>query len=465
MSTKKRLFAIVMIGLFSQSFLWTAQYKMETLFEKGFDAEIEDVIFDSYEKDDAVKFYPKIVILKHLDRELSQSVHKFYKKEVKIYNSNGDVVSDLWFPFRSRIGCSNNGNYFYVWNVVREKPEPYNPAKVYETRIKESSFVVYNDKGEILWKKSPYEPIYDVAFGFFISPKDGSVFKCESWTWYIPVSFYDTHGNETRIRTADLYGYADCNLFEFNETWEFGVVLAHKYPDKILSGESAEPRILLVDSLLNPLWDNSLDENIFYRASISRNGSYIYASAYTMAKMARHSGLRSMTGYLYNKNGNLLMKISNGAAPIAFSSNEKYLLAKSRTPTDNSPKSGIIFIDIEAKKVLFENEWHVTDAVIASDGTMALIGISTPEPVQDKINKMSVAEARAYRRSLYIQSIGEIGIFDRDGNILFGSDGYELLGDKLTLKILDLDGTNLIFGITDRTQNKANIISIKFKGE
>ena len=115
--------------------------------------------------------------------------------------------------------------------------------------------------------------------------------------------------------------------------------------------------------------------------------------------------------------------------------------------------------------MLFENEWHVTDAVIGSGGTVALIGISTPEPVQDKINKMSVAEARVYRRSLYIQSIGEIGIFDRGGNILFGSDGYELLGDKLTLKILDWDGSNLIFGITDRTQNKANIMSIKFKGE
>ncbi len=462
MSTKKWLLAIVMIGFLSQSFLWTAQYKMETLFEKGFDAEIEDVIFDSYEEDGAVRFYPKIVILKHLDRELSQSVHKFYKKEVKIYNSNGDVVSNLWFPFWSRIGCSDNGNYFYVWNVVREKPEPYNPANVYETGIKESSFVVYNDKGEILWKKSPYEPIFDVAFGFFISPKDGSVVKCELWNWFLPVSFYNTYGNERKIRTKDLYGYADYNIFEFSETWEFGVVLAHKYPDKILSGESAEPRILLVDSLLNPLWDNSLDENIFGRASISRNGSYIYASAYTMAA---YRGLQSMTGYLYNKNGDLLMKISNGADPIASSSNEKYLLVKSRTPTDNSPKSGIIFIDIEAKKVLFENEWHVTDAVIASDGNVALIGISTPEPAQDKINKMSVAEARAYRRSLYIQSIGEIGIFDRDGNILFGSEGYELLGDKLTIKILDWDGTNLIFGITDRTLNKANIILIKFKGK
>ena len=166
MSTKKWLLSIVMIGLFSQSFLWTAQYKMETLFEKGFDAEIEDVIFDSYEKDDAVKFYPKIVILKHLDRELSQSVHKFYKKEVKIYNSNGNVVSDLWFPFMSRIDCSNNGNYFYVWTVVREKPEPYNPAKVYDTKIKESSFGVFNDKGEILWKKSPYEPAYETDYMF-----------------------------------------------------------------------------------------------------------------------------------------------------------------------------------------------------------------------------------------------------------------------------------------------------------
>jgi len=39
-----------------------------------------------------------------------------------------------------------------------------------------------------LWKKSPYEPIYDVAFDFIISPKDGSFFKSESRTRYIPVS-------------------------------------------------------------------------------------------------------------------------------------------------------------------------------------------------------------------------------------------------------------------------------------
>ena len=79
MSTKKWLFIMVIIGFLNQSFLWTAQYKMETLFEKGFDAEIEDAIFNSYEERGAVKFYPKIVILKHLDMELSQGVHKYYK--------------------------------------------------------------------------------------------------------------------------------------------------------------------------------------------------------------------------------------------------------------------------------------------------------------------------------------------------------------------------------------------------
>ena len=119
MSAKKWLFAIVMIGFLSQSFLWTAQYKMETLFEKGFDAEIEDVIFDSYEEDGAVRFYPKIVILKHLDKALSQGDWKYYKKEVNLFNTKGVAVKTLWFPYGSRVGCSRNGEYFYFWSVFK----------------------------------------------------------------------------------------------------------------------------------------------------------------------------------------------------------------------------------------------------------------------------------------------------------------------------------------------------------
>ncbi len=451
MNTKKWLFAIVMIGFLSQPFLWTAQYKMGTLFERGFDAEIEDVIFDSYEENGAVRFYPKIVILKHLDEALSQGEYKFYKKEVKIYNSNGDVVSDLWFPFWSQIGCSNNGNYFYVWTVVREKPEPYNPANVYETGIKESSFSIYDVRGEIVWRQSPFSVDADKVHYCVISPKDGSVFE------FIDeevVNFYDNRGLKYSITPGELKG-CQFEFFGFSDNCEYGIILAHKQPEKSPTG-NAEPTLFLVDSRLNLLWEKPLDEGFYYRAAISPYGSYVYASTYTLAL---RKGLQAASGYLYDTNGELLMKIANGAHPIAFSSDERYLIIQSRKPVNGlRPVREIILIDIKTKKVVLQKELEVnrSEGLIAPDRTMAFIEISYP--------KANQGASREQASSLRIEKTSQkIIILNSKGVVTYETDDYKLLKDKITVSILSWDGTELIFGVTDKKRNKIEINSVRFK--
>jgi len=460
MSTKKWLLSIVMIGLFSQSFLWTAMYKMQTLFEKGFDAEIEDVIFDSYEKDDAVKFYPKIVILKHLDEALSQGEYKFYKKEVKIYNSNGDVVSDLWFPFRSRIGCSNNGNYFYVWTVVREKPEPYNPAKVYETRIKESSFVVYNDKGEILWK-IPFEPVYDADYSFRVSPRDGSVIELLS-------TYFDSHGKAKPIRP--LCGYNDYEIYGFSKNWEHVVAIAYKYPEahqSSIPGKSPEPRVLLLDSLLNLVWEKPLNEYNGYGAAISPKSTYTYASSYTT--LYQETGIQqgyiaSSTGCLLDRHGNLIMKIENGSYPIVFSENEHYLLTRFYTPNDKLFNE-IGLIDISAKKTLFKKKFRTRSAFVAADGSVAILRRIRPETDREQLEKMPVREARKLVMQLEEKAKWKASLFDREGTTLLETDGFESMGRKIVYDILHWDGIRLVLGVKDNTQSIIRILSIELIGK
>ncbi len=447
MSTKKWLLSIVMIGLFSQSFLWTAQYKMETLFEKGFDAEIEDVIFDSYEEDGAVRFYPKIVILKHLDEALSQGDYKFYKKEVRLFNAKGAVVKDLWFPYRSRVNCSKKGNYFYVWTIVREKLEPYHPSKIHDTEIIESNFSVYNDRGEIVWRQSPFSVDADKVHYLVISPKDGSLFE------FIDeevVNFYDNRGLKYSITPQELKG-CQFEFFGFNDNYERGIILAHKHPEKSFTG-NAEPTLFLVDSRLNLLWEKPLDEGFYYRAAISPYSSYVYASAYTS---------QSFSGYLYDKNGELLMKITNGAYPIAFSSDERYLIIQSLKPIKGLRSiRGIMVIDIKTKKVALQKELEVnrSEGLIAPDRTMALIELSYPK-VNQSLSREEVSSLRIERTS------EKISILNSKGVVTYETDDYKLLKDKVTLSILSWDGIELIFGVTNKKFNKIEINSVRFKEE
>jgi len=440
MNVKKWLVSVVLVGLFSQSFLWSAQYKMQTLYEKRFDTKIEDIVLDSYNDNGTLKFFPKIVVLKHLDTELSKGDYKYYKSEVRLLNSDGEIIKELMFPFLSLIGCSENGNYFYAWTSIPEKPVPYDPLKLLlpETKIEMSSFAVYNDKGEMLWKKTPYEIPYDVSPTFHISPKDGSVIACimtdRAQTGEV---VYDSKGHLKEIRTPAMCDYYEVGFCGFSENWNYIVALAKKSPltrYEELPGKSTEPRVLLFDSLLNLVWERTLDEYFCNNAAISAKGSYIYVGGHTMAGIGK--GVASRTGYLFDNVGALIMKIKDGHIQRAFSNNEKYLLIDFN-PSNAKLKRGLGLIDIEARKILYRRNLRILKGIVASDGSVAVLGKSTP---------------RAPWR---------INIYDKDGHRLLCTSEIELIEGEIEWQLLSWDGDRLIAKVTDKTQNQVNVLLLK----
>jgi hypothetical protein len=447
-NTKELLIAIISCFIFIQPIAWSNEYKLDTLYERNFDAEIENAVFSSYSHKEILTFYPKLVILKHIDEELSQGDWKLYKKEVILYDKNGKVTKTLLFSYYSQIDCSDNGNYFYVWTVVREKPEPYHPSEFYDARIAQSSFSVYTDEGITLWRKSPFAPIFDAEYVFFISPKDGSIIE-------VGATAYDAQGNERSIKAQDLYGLDWYGLSEFTTDWEYAVAISRESPNE----PNHEPIVLFVDSLLNRIWQRKLDEHIGVDCAISPTGAYILAPGYTTV---RYGGLESVTGYLFNKYGDLLMKIPNGFTPAVFSADEKYILAKSLTPTGNGPKKGFALIDIEAKTVLLEEEMEYNGAAVAPDGKVALLEVLRPPIDKNELSKMPIGEARERVKASYESSSSKILVLDTMGNTLYTSDDFAPHWDNVNFGILYWNGFKLIIGITDKVQNNIKILSVDF---
>jgi hypothetical protein len=445
-NTKDLLIAIISCFIFIQPIAWSNEYRLDTLYERNFDAEIENVIFSSYSHKDILTFYPKLVILNHIDENLSQGEWELHKKELILYDKNGKIIRNWQFPYWTQIGCSDNGNYFYAWTVVREKLEPYHPRKFYDARIVQSSFSVYTDKGMTLWRKSPFAPIFDTEYVLFISPRDGSIIE-------VGARAYDAQGNERSIKAQDLYGLDWYGLSGFTNKWDYGVAISRESPNE----PNQEPVVLFVDSLLHRIWQRKLDEHFGANCAISPTGAYILAPGYTMVQ---YGGLTSVTGYVFNKDGDLLMKIPNGFTPAVFSADEKYMLAKSLTPTGNGPKKGFALIDIEAKTVLFEEEMQYNGAAVAPDGKVALLEALRPPIDKSELSKMPIGEARERVKASYESSSSKILILDTMGNTLYTSDDFALHWDDVNLEILYWDGFKLIIGITDMVQNNIKILSV-----
>jgi hypothetical protein len=456
MNTEKSRLAIMLVGFLSQSFLLATNYRMQTMYEKSFDTEIENVVYSSHEDRDSLIFYPKIVILKQVDSTLSQGEYQYHKREVHIYDKDGLLTRSMRFPFWTQIGCAENGNYFYAWTVVRKKPDPYIPSEVYYQEIEDAYLAVYDAQGAMLWK-IPFKPVYDADYSFRISPRDGSVIELLS-------TFFDAHGNAKSIRP--LCGYSSYEIHDFSKSWDYVVALAYKNPEAFRSPipvVNPEPRVLFLDSFLNLLWERPLDEYNSYGAALSPGGSYIYASSNTSAHQKtdiQKGYLVSSTGCLFDRQGNVVMKIEHGSYPIAFSENEQYLLAMYYTPSDTLINE-VGLVDIDEKKVLHKKNFRVRNAVVAADGSVAILRRIIPEFDQELREGMSVREARKYRMQLDEQAEWKASVFDKEGATLLETDGFASMGRMIVYDILSWDGTRLLLSVKDNTQNSISIVSIR----
>lgn len=465
MSVERWPVLVVLVGMLSQLFLWAAQYEMNILYERCFDAEIEQVVFDYYEKENSREFYPKIVVLKHLDPSLSQGEYKFYEKEVQIIDSTCNLNKSLRFPYFTMIGCSEKGNYFYVWTSVPEKPIPYHPSQLElpETKTTRTSFAVYDDEGTVLWETSPFEIPYDVSPTFHISPKDGGVVACmmndKGATTEV---FYAPDGSVSQIRPHAMYDNYELGFCDFGKDWNYIVALTMKYPlvrYEELPGKSPESALLLFDSQLNLIWKRHLDEYLGNSAGISANGSYIYAAGHTMAGVQK--GLASATGYLYDTQGNLILEIKNGSTFRAFSSDEKYLLIDFNPPRKEKQTRGIGLIDIETRDVLFTKEFRIIHGIIAPNGTVAILRETKPAFESNQLEDLPVEKAREYVQHIGEQASLGISIFDSEGKLLFESAEFKHRAGETWVRILSWDGEQLIVCYRDKATRKIRIVQFR----
>jgi hypothetical protein len=331
---------------------------------------------------------------------------------------------------------------------------PYIPSEVYYQEIESAYLAVYDAQGDMLWK-IPFEPVYDVDYSFRVSPRDGSVIELLS-------TYFDSKGSAKPI--SPLCGYDNYEIYGFSKDWAFVTAIAYKYPEahqSSIPGKSPEPRILLLDSLLNLVWERPLDEYNGYGAAVSPRGSYIYASSNTSEHQKTgimKGGLVSSTGALFDQYGKLVMEIEYGSYPIAFSENERYLLAMYYTPSE-ALINEMGLVDITEKKILYKKNLSTNNAVIAADGSVAILRRIVPEFDQEQREGMSVREARIFRMQLDEQAVWKVSLFDREGTTLLETDGFASMGKKVVYDILNWDGNMLLFSVKDNTQNTIRILS------
>ncbi len=449
MSTKKRLFAIVMIGFFSQSFLWTAQYKMETLFEKGFDMEIEDVVLGEYQKQGILKFYPKIVCLAQYESQYDSLRGLQYfigTKEIRILNTHGEVIKKItWIidkdNIMARFGHTRNGNYFYVYSGILTE------GRDQKERIFIGDFKVYDDNGDLLYKVDSLVEEYETGYEFYLSPKDGSALVKKITNPYAGVSYIELYDKSGKKQKCDFTERERYSLrIDIADNGEYMVSLSKPGPADP-SFETTTPTVLFLDSSGNILWERSLKEKILSGEGgsdyISANGSYVYASSFDLGEWVVRNG------YVFNKKGELVMEVSGGCEPLCFSQDENYLLVNrvkrafrigSLTKDGKKEVYRVALVDIKNKRLVFDKERRI-------------IGI----PARDGGGTIS------NDRKVSFIAGGVVRVFDKKGNHLWDSESFDSRNyAKVIGNNMRWYNSELIYIWIDETHKVLQVKSVKF---
>ena len=423
----------ILIGCDVHAIQLPVSSNFKVLYEQKFNKEIDEVAFDSYEKDGSITYYPKIVVFKERDDftvkiEYKDEKHvvKREKQEIMIFSPQESEITNIKGPtitsFQGgEIYISEGGNYFAIlqttiWDYfysdmtqfyfsqdeidsILEKGEKGRTAREkreksrnklnefvrekYEAehgKLEETNLSVYNDEGEMLWRKEPWKDIpYDADYAMKISPKDGSLFFGllgleASW-------IYEPNGTRKKAFPPELHEYIPQDL-GFARNWEYIAIGFKEEPThfyKELPGRSSKPGGAFLDSNWNLLWKKSLNNYLISGVVISPYGSYLAAETYTMkgtGEKGEESKIESRmavnTGYLFDRKGELIMNPTLGGGLgrntlSLFSENEKYFAAR-----DDKHLS---FIDIENKKIIFEKEFpsRIWAISVSNKGRCALL--------------------------------------------------------------------------------------------
>jgi len=484
----------ILIGCDVHAIQLPTSSNFEILYEQKFDKEIDEVAFNSYEKDGSITYYPKIVVLKERDdftvkreykheRYDDKQVFKKVNKEIRLLSPEGKIRTNIKgdeynFYAGGDIHISSNGNYFAVMQVVRKEDFYSKLTLLYFSReeigqklrkengdidklndlvrqkyeaehgkLTEPSFRMYNDKGELLWEKEKlWETDYmPEALSLKILPADGSLL----YSFIYQLGYYkiiDPSGNIRKAFPSELDAYLDPRI-RFSKNGEYTIIGFKKYPTdfyKKLPGKSSEPGVALLDSNLNIVWKKSLGNYLLSSVLISPRGSYIATATYTMSGTEDKSPAQ-WTGYLFDKNGNLVMNTPLGGGLWKetlnlFSENEQYFAI----PDDKH----LSVIDLSKKRMIYEKDFKkdfpndIIGLSVSNDGKCVIVcsGYENLEYYETGRPKSTKQYAIAY-------------VIDVNGEIIWDSSKMK----AETIQLLGWDNEKPIIGIMDNKNGEIQI--------
>jgi len=479
----------ILTGCDVHAIQFSTNSEFEVIYEQKFDKKIDEVAFDSYEKNGSIMYYPKIVVFKERDDFTVQREYKHErfddkqifnrdKLEIRSFSPQGREIASIKGPeitsfSGGKIYTSENGHYFavsqntnldYFYSRMENlyfsqdkiismlKDEGFSRNKIEEVirdkyeaeygKLQDRSFRLYNDDRELLWEReklweSDYVP---EDYWIKITP-DGNVLGTWLGKWWI----IDPSGNKSKEFPPRFDDYLIDGLRVRSSIGRKYTAIGFKeYPTetyKELPGKSSEPGIALLDSNRNLLWEKSLDNYLLNWVIISPHGSYIGVETYTMAGILYDKesgtklrepgkGIAARTGYLFNKEGNFLMSLPPSSGLLwetfsPFSENEKYLAIPN--------KERLTLYDLSQKKIVYERTFpfRISGVSVSNDGKCALVS-SGYEPLESHPTgrpKSMMPDAEAY-------------VVDAKGEIAWNSG--EMQGVSIQLLGWDNDGPTLI---------------------
>lgn len=462
MSAKRWLVLLVLIGSFSQSLVWAGQYEVKTLFEKSFDMEIEDVVLGEYQEQGTINFYPKIICLAQYENKYDSLRGLRYftgTKEIRVLDPQGEIIKKIPWNIGNiadRCGYSKKGNYFKIYSSNTIAGEEYTGIGI---------FRVYNDKGNLMYEIDSLVEEYETGYEFYLFPEDGSAIVKKNTNPYAGVSYielYDKTGKKRKCDLTERERYSQ--RIDIADNSEYMVSLSKPGPADP-SVETTTPTVLFLDSSGNILWERSLKEKILSGKGgfdyISAKGSYVYASGYDLGDWVVRNG------YVFNKKGELVMKISGGCEPLCFSPDENYLLVNrvkrafrigSLTKEAKKEVYRVALVDIKNKRLVFDKERGIT-GIPAWDGGGTISNDRKVSYINVDVNVDKGLGNRIFTTDCCIR------VLDREGNHLwdsepFYSDYAKVIGDNVRWY-----NSNLIYIWIDETRKVLQVKSVQFVNE
>jgi hypothetical protein len=477
------LFILPILGFSSDTSLPSSSPEFKILYEQKFDKKIDEVAFDSYKENGNIIYYPKIIAFEEseeftIKREYKderfddERLFKNVDKEIRIFTPKGKQIKSISgdkynFYAGGELYISENANYFAIKQVVRMEDfystlmNLYFPQKDIDSmrmfegigrdeleniilkkyegeygKLIEPSFSLYNDKGELLWKKEKLWENYYITEDFYIDYikkicPNGNILAKWSGKWWI----IDISGNKGKAFPPEFDNYLIDGLrVRSSKRRKYTAIGFKKY--KKLHGTSYGPSIALLDSNRNLLWKKSLENDLLDWVVISPQGSYIGVETYS-------SFVPAKTGYLFDKKGKLITNLPSAhllwETSDPFSENERYFASPE--------KARLALYDINENKIIYERSFsfRIFDISVSNDGKCAIAS-----------RKREDLEYYSTGRPKKMRYLYKVSIVDEKGYMVW--DSGEMEGTSINL--LGWDNDDSFFAIIDKEKGYIKIVKV-----